>query len=240
MQVIARLAGVLPIALLASACNSPVSPPTAPTQTTAAPPVTVAGPSVLTGPYIVAGVVSDGARPIAGANVSAWIDQVGFGYSYMWAHGPLLTDAAGRYQLTGLPAQVKVWLQTWKDGYVQQCAAPQVTLQGDTNVDAQLVPKATLSASTVQAPAAGFRSISGVIFEVTAAGKHPVAGAFVDFEPLMDFPAAITLSDAAGRYLLCGVPDGGTVAIGAALGINRVAWVSVPSGQSTGVDITLP
>ena len=44
------------------------------------------------------------------------------------SHAPIFTDAAGRFQLTGLPAQVKVWLQTWKDGYVQQCAAPQVTL----------------------------------------------------------------------------------------------------------------
>ena len=101
-----------------------------------------------------------------------------------------------------------MWLQTWKDGYVQQCAAPQVTLLGDTSVDLQLVSK--------------------------------VVGAVVDFEPLMDFPAAITFSDAAGRYLLCGVPDGRTVDILAWLGIQRVAWVSVPSGQSTGIDITLP
>src|ERR1700674_5433493 len=60
----------------------------------------------------------------------------------------------------------------------------------------QLVSKANLSASTVQTPTAGFRSVSGVIFEITGAGKQPVAGAFVDFEPIGDFPAAITFRDA--------------------------------------------
>lgn len=228
MQVITRFAVEVGVALLVSACNNPVSPSTAPTQTTAAPTPTL---------YTVAGVVSEGARPIEGANIGAWIEG---GYSYMGAHGPLLTDADGRYQLAGLPAQTKVWLQTWKDGYVQQCAAPQVTLLGDTRVDVQLVSKANLSASTVQAPAAGFRSVSGVIFEITGAGKQPaVAGAYVAFEPLMDIQAAITFSDAAGRYLLCGVPEGRTVGIVAALG-GRIAYVSVPSGQSTGIDIPLP
>jgi hypothetical protein len=239
MQVMTRVAVAVGGALLTGACNNPMSPPTAPTQTAAAGTPSPAGPTVRTGPYTVAGVVSEGARPIQGANISAWINQGTSGYSYMWAHGPLLTDAGGRYQLTGLPAEVKVWLQTWKDGYVQQCAAPQVTLLGDTRVDVQLVPRANLSASTVQTPAPGSRSVSGVIFEITGGGKRPVAGAFIDWEPIPDFPAAITVSDTAGRYLLCGVLEGQTVNIAAWLG-GRVASVSVPSGQSTGIDITLP
>jgi hypothetical protein len=238
MQVITRLAVGL-CAGLASACHDPVAPPVAPTRTEA-PTVVTGPPPVVAGPYTVAGVVSEGDRAVDGANVSAWIDQGNSGYSYMWARGPLLTDAAGRYQLIGLPAQAKVWLQTWKNGYVQQCAAPQVTVAGDTRVDVQLVSRATLSATSAQSPAAGFRSVSGVIYEMTAAGKQPVAGAFVDFEPIMDFPAAITYSDAAGRYLLCGVPDGRGVDIGASAGFNRFAYVSVPSGQSAGVDITIP
>jgi hypothetical protein len=157
----------------------------------------------------------------------------------MWAHGRLLTDAAGRYRLIGLPAQVKVWLQTWKDGYVQQCAAPQVTLLGVTRVDAQLISKASLSASSAQPSAPGFRSVSGVVYESTEAGKRPVAGAFVTYEPLMDFPAAVTITDATGRYLLCGLPDEQAALIGTAVG-RRGAWVSAPPGQSTGIDITLP
>ena len=237
MTVITRLAFGVCVAVLASACNSPESSPTAPTRTMS---TATAGPAVPTGPHIVSGVVSDGGSPIDGANISAWIDQGGSGYSYMWAHGSVLTDADGRYKLAGMPAHVQVQLQAWKSGYVQQCAAPQLTLLGDVGVDLQLVSRANLSASTGQAAASGFRSVSGVVFEITGAGKQPVAGAYVDFEPLMDFPAAITFSDAAGRYLLCGVPEGRSVDILASLGIRRVASVSVPAGQSTGIDITLP
>jgi hypothetical protein len=241
MPVITRLTLGACVAVLAAACNKgPLSPPTAPTQTAVAAPLPIGGPVVLTGPYTVSGVVAEGARAIEGANISAWIDQGRSGYSYMWAHGPLLTDAAGRFRLTNLPAGVSVWLQTWKDGYVQQCAAPQVVLQADTTVDVQLVSKANLSASTAQTPGAGFRSVSGIVFEIKGTGKQPVAGAFVDFEPIGDFPAAITFSDAAGRFLLCGLPQDRTLDLGASLGINRVAWVSVPPGQSTGIDITLP
>jgi hypothetical protein len=194
----------------------------------------------------VSGVVSEttsqGARPLDGVSVSAWIQQATFGYSYMWANGGLKTDAAGRYRLSGLAGGATARVQVWKDGYVQQCAAPMVTLNGDINinVDVQLVSRANLSASSASLPppAAGTRSVSGVIFEMTAAGRQPIADAFVDFEPVMDFPAAITYSDASGRYLLCGLPDGQAVDIGA--GSNRrVAYVSVPPGQSTGVDIEL-
>jgi hypothetical protein len=106
-------------------------------------------------------------------------------------------------------------------------------------VDVQLVSRANLSASTVQAPATGFRSVSGVIFEDTGAGKRPVAGAYVGFEPFPDVAVAFTFSDAAGRYLLCGVPEGQTASIVAVLD-GRITYASVPSGQNTGIDITLP
>jgi hypothetical protein len=155
----------------------------------------------------------------------------------MWARGPLLTDAVGRFQLTGLPAQAKVWVQSWKVGYVQQCAAPEVILTGDATVNVELVSKSSLSASAVPTRP-GFRNISGVILGNAGDGKQPVVGAFVDFEPIMDFPAAVTYSDNAGRYMLCGVPEGQTVEIGAGMG-GHVGWVSVPPGRST-ADITLP
>ena len=87
---------------------------------------------------------------------------------------------------------MKVWVGASKDGYVPQCAPPQVTLLGDTQLDIQLVSRANLSASTVQPTTAGLRSVSGVILEDTGTGKQPVAGAYVDFEPLQDLPVAIT------------------------------------------------
>jgi hypothetical protein len=67
---------------------------------------------------------------------------------------------AACYRMTGLPTCVRVWLLAYKDGYVQQCAAAFVTLQGDMAMDLALVSKANLTASTTQS-APGFRSVSG-------------------------------------------------------------------------------
>jgi hypothetical protein len=240
VRVVARIAVGMCGALVATACGSgPVAPPTAPTQTLAQS-ISSGGPPVLTGPNIVSGVVSEGNRPIAGANISAWVDQGSSGYSYMWAHGAVFSDAAGRYALVGLPAGVRVWLQTWKDGFVQQCAAPQITVRADAIVDLQLVSKANLSTSTAQAPVASLRSVSGVIVESREGRKQAVPGALVDFEPFEDFPAAITVSDTAGQFLLCGLPQDEPVFLGASSGPNHVAYVWVTPRQTTGVEITLP
>ena len=111
-----------------------------------------------------------------------------------------------------------------------------MTLLGDTRVDLQLVSKANLSASTGQAPAAGFRSVSGVIFEMTGAGKQPVAGAYVDFEPCMDLRrrSPSVMPPAATCCAVCRKDEPWTSWRRWESG--AVAWVSVPSGQSTGND----
>lgn len=242
MSGLTRLGFAISVALLTIACSQDrTATPVAPTQQ-AAP---ASGPTPPTGSYTLSGVVVEtspqGSRPLEDVSVNAWVQQASFGYSYMWAHGRIATDAGGRFRLTSLPGSATVQLQVWKEGYVQQCAARRVTVLSDIQLDAQLVSRANLSASleSVTPPAPGYRSVSGVIFEKTDAGTRPVAGVFVDFEPTMDFPAAVTFSDAAGRYLLCGLLDNETVSIGAGLG-NRVAYVSVPAGRSTGVDIMLP
>lgn len=181
-----------------------------------------------------------GSRPVEGAGVNAFVQEQRFGYSYWWAHGPTFSDSSGRFQLTSLADSTTVQLQVWKEGYVHQCGSPPVTMLSDIEMDAQLVPLGTLSAlpESVPLPVAGFRSISGVILEAGAADTHAIPGAFVDFEPVIDFPAATTISDPAGRYLLCGIPEGEAVEVCA--GADSVGCVSVPPGQSTGVDIVLP
>src|SRR5882672_4900810 len=120
--------------------------------------------------------------------------------------------------LSGLPAGAHLWFHVWKDGYVQQCAARSVTIQGDMTMDLTLVSKVNLTASTTQSAPAGLRWVSGTIVEMTPTGKQPVAGVFVDFEPLEDFPAAVTYSDAAGRFALCGLAQDETVKLGTSSG----------------------
>ena len=102
-------------------------------------------------------------------------------------------------------------------------------------MDLALVSKANLTASTTQS-APGFRSVSGTIVEMTS--KQPIPGAFVDWEPLEDFPAAVTISDGAGRFALCGLPQDETVKLGTSSG-TRVAYANIPPGQTAGVEITL-
>ena len=240
---------LLLLLISAAACSGPDAPttPSAPQALVTTP--TPNGPNadqpvLPTGPYSVSGVVTDGVSAIAGANVNAWVRwacsppsvRCG-GYSYMYLHGPVLTDSSGGFRLTALPAGT-VWVDTFKDGYVQQCAAPELTVHGDATVNLQLVAKANLTASTNQPPTPGLRSVSGVIVETTPVGKQPVAGVFVDFEPVADSPAAVTISDAAGRFLLCGLPQDRAVDLGVGLR-NRVTYVSVPPGQ-TDIEILLP
>jgi hypothetical protein len=236
-------------ASMAAACSRSQSPAPAPTVATT--PAGLRGPRtpLPRGPNTLSGVVADnapfGGHPLAGVFVNAWIDTGAVGYSYWFARGPMVTDAAGRYQMSGLPESATAWVQAWKDDrhdYVQQCAAPAVTLHGDLTADIQLVAKAKLAAASSSIPPSppGTRFVSGVVFKTAAAGREPVAGAFVAFAPVVDSMAADTVSDAAGRYVLCGLPETRTVGIGACVQPCRdLTEVTVPPGISSGVDIEL-
>ena len=217
-----RLGFATSVTLVATACYEVHHHPTA-------------GDLTLSG--VVSETTSQGLRPVQGAAIDAWVQEARFGYSYWDVHGPTRTDSAGQFQLAGLANDTTVQLQVAKHGYVQQCAAPRVTMDSDIQLDAQIVSIAQrVSSPEAIAPAApGFRSISGAIVDI---GKRPLVGAFVDFEPVEDFPAAYTYSEAGGRYLLCGVPDGEMVDLCAGFR-GHFACLSVPPGQSTGVDITV-
>src|SRR4026208_1436536 len=99
--------GMTSIALLAGCSNGSTSLPSAPTTR----PGTIGGFTVPVGPYVVSGAVTDAVGPIAGANVNAWVITPGVSYSYMYVHGPLLTDGAGRYRMTDLPGGANLWFQ---------------------------------------------------------------------------------------------------------------------------------
>jgi hypothetical protein len=224
-----------------SAVTSPTAPAPVPPPLFGSPfpPGTTSGPDSVTG--VVTETTTQSPRPVSGVSVSAWVDLGRMAYSYQWANGRRTTDASGRYELTNLPDGANVTLQIWKDGYVQQCAAPTFTTSGTTTLDLRLVSRALVSAdrASVPAPAPGFRHVSGVVYDNTPDGKRPVPGAPVDFEPFEDFPAAVTYSDAQGRYLLCGLPDGTAATLSASLTTARVAYITVPPHQ-TAIDIELP
>src|SRR5262249_27047045 len=106
------------------------------------------------------------------------------------------------------------------------------------NLEVTLVARENVSVDKLSVPASvRGRIVTGRIVENTASGVQPVAGTFVDFEPVPDFPVATTYSDANGRYLLCGLSDG---QIGVGLDSDRFTYVSVPRDQTSDLDITLP
>jgi hypothetical protein len=168
--------------------------------------------------------------------VNAWVQQTdGLGYSWWWAHGPLHTDTEGHFVVSGLPATVSIWLQAFQDGYDQPCAISIPAVRGDTTINIAIVSQAAAS-PTAQSPA-GSRTVSGTV--VVTSAQQPAAGAWVDFEPIMDFPAATTHADGAGRFALCGLPVSDTVWFGAATPTS-LGYVAVPPGQTDGVKIVLP
>src|SRR6185312_8223490 len=110
----------LVFAVLTNACGDRGSVTTSPSPTSAPPPRT-GPPPTPTGSSAVAGIVTErtplGDRPLSRANVNAWIQTGTFGYSYMWANGPRLSDTQGRYELAGLPGGADLQMQVYKDGY---------------------------------------------------------------------------------------------------------------------------
>src|SRR5881628_2436348 len=142
---------------------------------------------VISGPYAISGVVAESGRSIAGANVNAWVNQGTFGYSYRYVHGTLLTEWwrsisddgfagwCGRLA-PGLQGRIRpAMCRCPRDAPRRHGDGPRARLEGEPHgIDHESAP--------------GFRSVSGTIVEMTSAGKQPVAGAFVDFEPLEDFP----------------------------------------------------
>ena len=247
-----RLSALMLVAVIGlAACDHPNSPFTVSTPTSASasppPPPPRTGPlPTPTGSSTVVGIVTVrtplGDRPLSGANVNAWIQTATFGYSYMYANGPRLSDVDGRYELSNLPEGAELQLQVYKDGYVQQCAAPPlVVVGGQMHMDLQLVARANVSASadTVPLSAPGFRLISGIVYELTNDGRRPAPDAFVDYEPTEDSPAAVTRTDAAGRFLLCGISQTRTVTIGASNGFNRAGYQQVPPGPDANIEVEI-
>src|SRR5213080_1354580 len=128
-QVSTRLVIGVCFALLASACGGgrsvqgASSNPSAPSN-----PVPVAS-------YTITGVVADeSGRPIVAASYDACYPS-GLTYSHDHLHDVLLTDESGHFRMAGFPAGVRLWFRAHKDGYVQQCAAAPVTVQGDLAID---------------------------------------------------------------------------------------------------------
>jgi carboxypeptidase family protein len=229
-----QIATMLALALLLSECSRdrPTALPAVPTVPTAP-----AGP-ILT----LSGVVTDvSGRPIPSANVGMWPDPFPTGGAG-WSPAGGTADTTGHYKISGWPNWKGTgWIQVTKDGYLQQCVAA-ATIQADTTMDIELTALANLAveppATRIAAP--GSRTVSGVIYQLTSEGRRPVDNAWVGWEVGLDFVAAQTRSNSAGRYLLCGLPQGSIRDLFAVKqGYNNVSYVSIDPGSDTVIDIEI-
>ncbi len=132
------------------------------------------------------------------------------------------SDATGRYSLSGVMMGTRVSIAPAPgSGYFAPCpsGSPR-SITSDVDLDVHVVSAGLLA--TAGAPSTMPRPegiwVSGRVFERTPQGTRPVAGAAVhlaDVGPLEDANdprfSSNTLTDAAGRYLLCPpIPGTGT------------------------------
>jgi hypothetical protein len=146
-----------------------------------------------------------GQRPVEGASV--WVYLFAPHRSGHWMSD--VTGADGRYELWGIFTDAIALLITSKgdslNGYRQPCVH-QVTVTSDMSVDIEIVPQ---SAGGAAANAAARRGtgpfLTGVVFGQGPDGtRAPIPGAMV----FLDNTVATTITDADGRYVLCGIPGG--------------------------------
>jgi len=144
--------------------------------------------------------------PIPNASVNLWVQlESGSGYSYWWKHGPLSSNDLGLFEAPYLPYS-HVSIDVRPDGYVQPCAVTR-NIRGDVSgVRVELMPKSAFDVVTAPRPQLAVEpSVSGVIFETTATGRQPVAGARVWLTDIWDNVLANTMSDRSGGYFVCNV-----------------------------------
>lgn len=157
----------------------------------------------------------------SGANVrllvQAWRDTGEYSMSGVPAGSfmEVTSDATGRYSLSGVPAGSISIAAAVGSGYYAPCPAGFDIVRSDRGFDVHVASAALLS--TAGTPATMLPSgaiwVSGVVFERTPQGRQPIAGATVNFAGDGSDPrtGSTTLTDAAGRYLVCPpIPGTGT------------------------------
>jgi hypothetical protein len=202
-----------------------------------------AGPVVPSGPRMaLSGTVFEriSGRPIEGARVYVWPLKNPTGG--LGAPDGFNSDASGRFRIPNLHADLgAVWVIAQLQGYRQQCVAMATLGPDDVTADVALVSRDNLAAANAQVPTIpGTRMISGVVYEVTESGRRPIEGAGVGWDASgLDSVVADTWSDAAGRYVLCGMPTRQIQGLFGTTGFGSVSYVSVDAGSDAVDDIEM-
>ena len=147
------------------------------------------------------------------------------------------TDAQGHYQVSKTAGDFKVRAEL--AGYSQPCRTA-VTLAASSPsgvIDVYMVRNELLSTTGVPSSMPVHQpTLTGVVFERTEQGSRPIAGATViadvgGGDGYAVVPIATTMSDAAGRYLLCGVES---------VTSSLAVYASAPGYRNVDVPVSVP
>ena len=186
---VGNVACVAVVACLASACDSPAKPPTAPTTTAPAPGATT---------FTVSGAVIEhvwGRNPQRPPGVSIQVSTERSGIF------TARSDANGRYTISGIPA-ADIWVEARADsGYRSPCPFGG-TLGADAVVDVHIIDANVLSSDGPPPtwPRTNF-PFSGTVFEMVGGSRQALSGASVRFDGQVG-----TLSNSTGEFIVCTVP----------------------------------
>jgi hypothetical protein len=148
---------------------------------------------------------ASGITPYAGVNLGGWAQTANSAHQI----GPVRTDAEGRYtfqSVLGTCFRVKVATNPGFPHY-QPCVAG-VLVTGNVTRDVYVIDDPDQLGGHLPAQLlADTPIVSGLVFEVTAEGRQPVAQAHLVLDLIAGLGdvSAWTLTDTEGRYVFCGL-----------------------------------
>jgi hypothetical protein len=194
----AYLASLGALALCAVACDA--RQPIAPSPPLVASPV----PTTPSAPTISGNVwlhTADGVRPFANQSVFGWINSGSSGRTT----GRVPTDSNGRFSF---PAPLGSRVRIHIGGFGYQPCEVNANVAGDVTRDIHAVDDRLQLGGRLPAELlANTPTISGYVFEINEDGRHRLADVRVELDGLfgLGLVTATTLTDADGRYVLCGL-----------------------------------
>lgn len=170
------------------------------------PPPPAPGPAVPPAAHTVRGeVFSFETGMIPHADVNLWVQTPGFGYSYWWANGRLGSDALGLFEARVPTSAITVL--AFVAGFVQPCGVKS-DVSGDVEVRVEMQPVSNFNSINPPLPQlARDPWVTGTVYERTASGLVPIAGAGIWAETGMEIGIATTLTNPDGRFFMCNLAE---------------------------------
>jgi hypothetical protein len=238
-----------PVPIVTATPTPSPSPLATPTQSHRATPFTglpsstfLATPGVT---HTITGTITElgpqGQQPVAGARIDIYLYSSQRSGHWMTD----VTEADGRYELWGVFNGAIAVLYAGKGNgeYVQPCVH-EVTVTSDISLDIEIVPRSAGGAAAIAAARPGPGTfLRGVVYGQLPDGtREPLPDAVVYLDGDMNPLAATTITDADGRYVLCGIPRGrhefaATADGGYDISKNPVLSIDVAGDMTLDVDL---